>query len=634
MLETLDGPGVRYWARACLAALGRAREEIDALNVFPVPDADTGTNLFLTFESACEALDALPDDAESAIAVALDPIGASAGAAAALGALAAGALKGAHGNSGVILSQLLRGLADEVGAAIRDGQPAGPRVLAAAFADAAELAWQAVSAPAEGTMLTVARAAADAACAVVDGNALPSDWRTAEPTFFAVADAARQAAEEALARTPDQLSALRDAGVVDAGGRGLCVLLDVLAALLGGYDPGRAVTIGPVRMPPRVAAAVGAVRRAEPASTQPFEVIYLIETAEQQIGELRTALEEICHHGGGDSLVIAGGAGSYRVHIHVKQPGPVIEAAIRHGKPHDLKVNLLTDCIVEPQSEPEPVGAAAGAGSGAGADDGQHGQPLGAGPSDRHAAPRDSRQLTPNQPPRPRPEPGRAVIAAAPGPGIAELFSTAGAVPLPSVAGRPLTSAQLSRAIADAGVEEIIVLVNDAESLAAASAAAEQVHRGPTGVRVAVVPSKAVVQGIAALAVHEPGRRFDADIVAMTAAAGATRHGALRIAEDDAWTMAGVCHAGDVLGFIDGDVALIAPTPRAAALTLVDRMVSAGGEMVTLVTGDGLDAAGDGLTAAALVEAVTARVHARRPEMDVVAYDGGQGGWPLLIGVE
>ena len=592
MLETLDGPGVRLWARACLAAFGRAREEIDALNVFPVPDADTGTNLFLTFESACEALDALPNDADAAVAG--DPIAASAGAAAALSTLAAGALKGAHGNSGVILSQLLRGLADEVGAAIRDGQPAGPRVLAAAFADAAELAWQAVSAPVEGTMLTVARAAADAACAVVDGTDMSSDW-TSEPTFFAVAEAARHAAETALAHTPEQLPALRDAGVVDAGGRGVCILLDVLAALLGGYDPERAVTIGPVRMPPRVAAAVSAVERAKPANMPPFEVIYLIDTAEPQIGELRAALEEICDHGGGDSLVIAGGAGSYRVHIHVEQPGPAIEAAIRYGKPHDLKVNVLTDCAVEPPAHaslPE--------------------QPVSVDP----------------------PAPGRAVLAAAPGPGIAELFATAGAIPLPSVAGRPLTSAQLSRAIADAGVEEIVVLVNDAEGLAAASAAAEQVHRGSSGVRVAVVPSKAVVQGIAALAVHEPGRRFDADIVAMTAAAGATRHAALQVAEDDAWTMAGVCHAGDVLGFIDGDVALIAPTLRAAALTLVDRMVSAGGEMVTLVTGDGLDAAGDGLTAAELVEAVTARVHARRPEMDVVAYEGGQDGWPLLIGVE
>lgn len=623
MLETLDGPGVRYWARACLVALGRAREEIDALNVFPVPDADTGTNLYLTFEAACEALDALPDDAEGAIAVALDPIGASAGAAAALSALAAGALKGAHGNSGVILSQLLRGLADEVGAATRDGQPAGPRVLAAAFADAAELAWQAVSAPAEGTILTVARAAADAACAVVDGTDLPRDWHL-EPTFFGVAEAARQAAELALARTPDQLPILRDAGVVDAGGRGLCILLDVLAALVGGYDPERAVTIGPVRMPPRVAAAAK-VRRTEPAKIPPFEVIYLIETTEQQIGELRAALEEICDHGGGDSLVIAGGAGSYRVHIHVERPGPAIEVAIRFGKPHDLKVNLLADCMTEP--EPASVGGATRAG------DGEHEQLGGTEPADRQSA-GEIRPLTPSHPPHPRPVPGRAVLAAAPGPGIAELFTASGAIALPSVAGRPLTSAQLRRAIAQAGVEEIVVLVNDADGLAAASAAAEQVHRGSTGVRVAVVPSKAVVQGIAALAVHEPGRRFDADIVAMTAAAGATRHGALRIAEDDAWTMAGVCHAGDVLGFIEGDVALIAPTPRSAALTLVDRMVSAGGEMVTLVTGDGLDAAGDGLTAAELVEAVTTRVQARRPEMDVVAYDGGQDGWPLLIGVE
>jgi dihydroxyacetone kinase-like predicted kinase len=238
-----------------------------------------------------------------------------------------------------------------------------------------------------------------------------------------------------------------------------------------------------------------------------------------------------------------------------------------------------------------------------------------------------------------RPVPGRAVIAAAPGPGLAELFAEAGAIPLPCFSGRPPTSAQLSRAIAAAGVEEIIVLVNDAEGLAAASAAAEQVHRGANGVRVAVVPSKAVVQGIAALAVHEPGRRFDADIVAMTAAAGATRHAALQIAADDAWTMAGVCHAGDVLGFIEGDVALIAPSLRDAALALVDRMVSAGGEMVTLVTGDGLDEAAGGpdgsrLDAAELIEAVRARVHAARPEMDVVAYQGGQSGWPLLIGVE
>ncbi|HEU5429985.1 MAG TPA: DAK2 domain-containing protein [Actinocrinis sp.] len=611
MLETLDGPAVRLWARASLAALGRAREEIDALNVFPVPDADTGTNLFLTFESACEGLDALDPDAEMHAG--------EAGAANALGALAAGALKGAHGNSGVILSQLLRGLADEVGAAIRDGQPTGPRVLAAALADAAELAWQAVAAPVEGTMLTVARAAADAACAVVDGTSLPGDWNL-EPTFAAVAEAARDAAEAALALTPSQLPVLSEAGVVDAGGRGLCILLDVLAALLGGYDPTRAVTVGRVRVPLKPIAIINGAVRAEPVSSPSpsYEVIYMMETSEPQLALLRTTLEELCEQGDGDSLVIAGGEGAYRVHIHVDQPGPVIEAAIRLGKPYDLRVNALTDCTTDtPRVNASSDGQLAGAQA-------VESQLAGHAVTATHF----------------RAAPGRAVIAAAPGPGLVELFAEAGAIPLPCFSGRPPTSAQLSRAIADAGVEEIIVLVNDAEGLAAASAAAEQVHRGAYGVRVAVVPSKAVVQGIAALAVHEPGRRFDADIVAMTAAAGATRHAALQIAADDAWTMAGVCHAGDVLGFIEGDVALIAPSLRDAALALVDRMVSAGGEMVTLVTGDGLDeaAGGPGATrldaAADLIEAVRLRVHAARPEMDVVAYQGGQSGWPLLIGVE
>ncbi len=609
MLETLDGPAVRLWARACLAALGRAREELDALNVFPVPDADTGTNLFLTFESACEGLDALDPGAEAEAG--------EAGAAAALGALAAGALKGAHGNSGVILSQLLRGLADEVGAAIRDGQPAGPRVLAAALADAAELAWQAVAVPVEGTMLTVARAAADAACAVVDGTNLPGDW-TLEPTFAAVAEAARDAAEAALALTPSQLPVLGQAGVVDAGGRGVCILLDVLAALLGGYDPTRAVRVGRVRVPPRAVSAVSnnGAARTKPVASPSFEVLYMLEASEPQLAQLRSTLEELCEQGDGDSLVIAGGDGAYRVHIHVDQPGPAIEAAIRLGRPYDLTVTALANCSVATQSDNVWDGELVGA----------------------HSAESQSAGHTAAAP-HYRAAPGRAVLAAAPGPGIAELFAEAGAIPLACTSGRPPNSAQLSRAIADAGVEEIIILVNDPDGLAAASAAAEQVHRGSSGARVAVVPSKAVVQGIAAVAVHEPGRRFDADIVAMTAAAGATRHAALQVAVEDAWTMAGVCHAGDVLGFIEGDVALIRSTLLEAALAVVDRMVSAGGEMVTLVTGDGLDEASGGpdgtrLDAAELVEAVRARVHATRPEMDVVAYEGGQSGWPLLIGVE
>jgi dihydroxyacetone kinase-like predicted kinase len=423
-----------------------------------------------------------------------------------------------------------------------------------------------------------------------------------DPTFTAVAEAARDAAETALERTPDQLSVLREHGVVDAGGRGLCVLLEVLAALIGGYDPERAVRSHRVQM--RASATLGPRDTSPDLSTSQelalprspaFEVIYLVEATAEHLAELRAEIETLCADGTGDSLVIAGGDGVYRLHVHVDQPGPVIEAAIRLGRPYDLRITSLAECV---------EAAVAAESTTAGAAEGIAPIPLAA--------------------------PGRVVLAAAPGPGIAELFEQSGAVALPCQPGRPPTSAQLTRAVFEAAVAEVIVLVNDADALAAASAAAEQVHRGSSGVRVAVVPSKAVVQGIAALAVHEPGRRFDADIVAMTAAAGATRHGALQIAADDAWTMAGVCHAGDVLGLIEGDAALIAASVREAAFELVDRMVSAGGEMVTLVTGDGLG----GDRADELVEAVTARVHARRPEMDVIAYDGGQSGWPLLIGVE
>ena len=588
MLEAVDGVAVRTWARASLAALGRAREEIDALNVFPVPDGDTGTNLYLTFDAACERLDAASAEVQE-----VKPSASS--AAAALDALATGALEGAHGNSGTILAQLLRGLADVLAETARNRGHVDAATLAAALARADEAARKAVAVPVEGTMLSVVKAAATAATELVR-QAGPL-----QPPFPVVAEAARQAAFEALALTQHQLPVLAEAGVVDAGGRGVCIFLDVLAALVGGYDPRRLE-------PPRSAAhsARRSLLRPERGSMKPqptrpqaqrngsrktvrvepaepgLELVFLIETGSADA--LRADLERICVADGGDSLVVAGGAGRYRVHVHLHQPGPAIEAALDHGRPRDLRVTALTECVDVP-----------------------------------HQQPPTHHEL----------RAGRVVLAAVAGPGLADLFTEAGAVPMSGPGGRPPTSAQLSRAVLDAGVREVVIVTADPDGLAPAFAAADQAERDLPGVRIAVVPGKASVQAVAAIAVHEPGRRFEADVVAMTAAAGATRYGALRLAVDDAWTMAGVARAGDVLGFIEDDVALITDTVIDGALEVVDRMVSAGGEMVTLVTGDDL-----GLPTEDLVDAVTARVLARRPEMDVIAYEGGQSGWPLLIGVE
>jgi uncharacterized protein len=146
------------------------------------------------------------------------------------------------------------------------------------------------------------------------------------------------------------------------------------------------------------------------------------------------------------------------------------------------------------------------------------------------------------------------------------------------------------------------------------------------GLRVAIVPTRSAVQGIAALAVHQGGRRFEEDVVAMTAAAGATRFAELAVAEREAWTMAGVCQPGDTLGMIDGDVAVIGQDPAATAVVLLDRMLAAGGELVTLVLGDGAPAG--------LADRLRAHVQAHHLAVDTVVYHGGRPAGPLLIGVE
>jgi dihydroxyacetone kinase-like predicted kinase len=146
------------------------------------------------------------------------------------------------------------------------------------------------------------------------------------------------------------------------------------------------------------------------------------------------------------------------------------------------------------------------------------------------------------------------------------------------------------------------------------------------GIAVAVLPTEASVQALAALAVHEPGRRFGDDVVAMTSAAVATRHGSVLIAPTEAMTSAGVCRAGDALGLIDGDVVLIGSDAEAVGAEVVDRLLGGGGELVTLISGVGLP--GDAISR------LSADLHRRRPDVECIAYDGGQPDYPLLIGVE
>ncbi|PBC60889.1 dihydroxyacetone kinase [Streptomyces sp. Tue6028] len=588
--QTLDALAVRTWCGLALEALGRAREEIDAINVYPVADGDTGTNLYLTVESAAAAVEAVFAGHETmAVADARDLHGTGAPAdtgtdtdarggpgavraadgpslADAVRAMAHGALIGARGNSGTILAQLLRGMAQVLAADGDTTHTDGPG-LRLALRHAADSARLAVAHPVEGTVLTVAAAAADAA----DG---------AEGDCAAVARAAHEGARVALAATPGQLAVLRRAGVVDAGGRGLVAVLAALVETFTGESPGLLAVPAPARAregtttvqasPPADACTDDGPEDGGPA----FEVIYLLEAEDAAVERLRRRLDGL-----GDSLVVVGGDGLWNVHVHVDDAGAAVEAGVEAGRPYRIRITHF-------------------------------------GLGDVHTAGAAGR------PPRERAQ--RAVVAVVPGEGLARLYTEAGATAVLARPGEPPASGELVEAVRRAHAREVVLLPNDAELRHTAAAAAEQART--EGVRVALIPTRSAVQGIAALAVHEPDRRFDEDVVAMTSAAGATRHAEVVVAERQSWTMAGICQAGDVLGLIDGDVAVIGSDVTATAESVLDRMLAAGGEMVTLVLGDEAPES--------VVPHLEARVRESYLAVDTVVYRGGRQGALLLIGVE
>jgi uncharacterized protein len=528
VLDVLDADTVRRWSRVAVEALDAHRAEVDALNVFPVPDSDTGSNLLMTLRAADAELDAT----------------AGGGPVEALDALAVGAARGAVGNSGFILSQLVRGLADAAAAAGRCDGPA----VAAGLATGARLGQEAVVSPVEGTILTVAQAAAGAAL----GDSGP---------LGAVLLAAVLAADAALQRTPAQLPALAQAGVVDAGGRGLVLWLAALATVVTGQD----VALTPVRRP-LTTDDTDHLPGDEP--THGFEVQYLLDAPDDRVEQLRATLAAL-----GDSVaVVATAPGRWNVHVHVDDVGAAVEAGVEAGRPHRISVVRFADQ--------------------------QHG-------TDRQHGP-------------------VAVVAVAPGAGLAHLFGREG---VQVVEGGPLDLPSVDDvldAVRATGARELVLLPNASRVAGVAEAAAQRARA--QGVRVSVVPTRSPVQGLAAIAVHDATRPFDDDVVAMAEAAAATRHAEITIAREQALTAVGRCEPGDVLGLIDGEVVEVGRGLLAVAFGLVDRLLAVGAELMTVVVGaDAPHRTG------ALVEA---HVRGRSPLTDVTVVDGGQPDVPLIIGVE
>jgi len=550
--RTLDAALLARWAAAAVAALEGHRAEIDRINVFPVADRDTGTNMLLTMRAAAAACgrdDALVTAAET---------------------LARGALLGARGNSGVILSQVLRGVAEAVAAA--EGPCAGA-VLTDALDRGARLAEKAVTRPQEGTVLTVLAAAANGAAAARSDR------------LDAVAVAAVAAARTALRATPDQLPALGRAGVVDAGGLGLVVVLETLAALVTGRAPADAPN-AMADTAPLVGTAAGSHALPDghtgPDGPPGYEVMFLLDGSDDgRAAALRAALDQV-----GNAVAVVGdgapdGGGAWNVHVHCTDIGAALEAGMAAGRPHGVRVVPLID------REPD-------------------------------AFPR-----------------ARAVLAVVCGPETAELARAAGADVLvrdclpPDDAATDADEALrdealLAEAVACTGARHVALVTCGAALTPAAERVAGIARRA--GQEVVVVPSASVVAGLAALAVHDPGRHAGDDVVAMTEAAAGTRSGALQVADATALTWAGPCAPGDVLGLIDGEVVLIAPDLSVGALWLASRMLTTGGELVTVLLGDGV--------ADALADGLVAQLRREHPEVDVVVHRGARPGHPLELGVE
>ncbi len=546
--------------------LEAARYDIDALNVFPVPDGDTGTNLLLTWQAATDAL----------VEVGGGP---GVGLTTALAALARGALLGARGNSGVIVAQLLRGISESIDSQVTDGRLTSGdtdwgAAIAAALARAADLGYAGVARPVEGTILTVAAVAAQAA----QGQARSG--------VVAVVSAAAEAAADALSHTTEQLPVLAEAGVVDAGGQGLVLLLE---ALRGVFDPnaptpqqvlesfslGRAVPPVAGQLPHALHAVQhNGVGHAAPGDGA-FEVMYLLEADDQGATDLRSRLDTM-----GESVVVVGGGGLWNVHVHTDDAGPAVEAGVGAGRVFRIRITPLDGSASHGAEPPSETGMA---------------------------------QLA-----------RRVVVAVASGPALAALFESGGARVVPGGAGRRPTPG----AIVDAamGAAEVLVLPNDDDHQAVADAAAAELR--DRGTQVAVLPTHAEVQGLAAVAVHAAYRPFTDDVVAMSAAAAATRFGGLARAEREAMTSAGICHPGDLLGLVEGDIVVLGSDPAAVSCAVADRMLSAGGELVTLVCGD------DPFPGRPVADAVRRHLHRHRLDVEVVVYDGGQSHYPLLIGVE
>lgn len=529
---------------------------INRLNVYPVPDGDTGTNMARTLDAVVAELDQA------------DP-----GLEATCHAISHGSLMGARGNSGVILSQILRGLSHT----LAEAEDPTAAEVAEALSAASSAAYQAVLKPVEGTILTVCREAAEAAQA-----------RAAEGAGLAdVLRAARAAARTALEHTPELLPVLKDAGVVDAGGAGFVLLLDAALHVVDGEplpepEPG----VGPTLEQLEAAAHRHHDGTGLDVSELRYEVMYFLELDDARIEEFKQRWGEI-----GDSIVVVGGDGLWNCHVHTDDIGAAIELALDlDGRPRQIRVTDLFDEVADEHAQREAE---------------LHGTPV-------HSAPGGG-----------LPPVTTAVVAVCSGDGLAELFGQLGVQGIVT-GGQTMnpSTAELLEAVAHVNARQVIVLPNNKNIIPVA----EQVD-ALSDKTVKVVPTRSMPEALAALVVYDPEGTVEANHAAMSEAIESVGTGEVTRAVRDSVSEVGPVRAGDWIGLVRGDgIVSVASDPLTASTVLLGHLIHPASEIVTVI--EGVDA--DRATSDA-IEAWMAEHH---PDVVVERHWGGQPLYPYLFGVE
>jgi hypothetical protein len=544
--RTIDGQDLRRLAEAGLTWLRTNQQTVNSLNVFPVPDGDTGTNMSLTMQSACDEIADLGEHSISRVAK----------------AVAHGALMGARGNSGVILSQLWRGFAR----ALDDHATMDAAMMAGALAEARDTAYKGVVQPVEGTILTVAKDNAVAAREAIESGV----WSTLQLLERVV-----DAADESVRRTPDLLPVLKEAGVVDSGGKGLFFMLEGMLRFAYGQPldkPGATVQ-------PLSSVAMQEAREAvEPG--QDWEIVVDFHPSEElNLKAFYRRLEEM-----GTSIQLGEGDGIYRLHIHVPDEAQYrpVEYVQSLGSISKFTVENLADQVAERAA----------------------------------ASKREGVKLA-------NVEPGQlAVVAVAPGTGIGRVFASLGAAALVE-GGQTMnpSTQEILAAVENLPTEKVIILPNNKNIVLAAQQAAELTAR-----KLTVVPSVSVPQGIAALLAFDPNGDLEQVRLAMTSALAEVTTAELTVATRSVEIDGVDVVAGQVIGLLNGRLTASGQDLESTLMAVLEKAAAADAELITLYYGADLTP----VQANQLADRVRQRYHAQ--EVEVV--EGGQPHYHLIVSIE